>query len=82
MAERAYLHRSSHFNTIPYRLEEYIKAMREAGVPLVRTSRLNGWRNQPKIVTFPASHEATVEAALRKLPEFAKWGPIIHRKGW
>lgn len=84
--DRFYVDYSSIFNNMPYNVPDIKQAIKNAGGKNVRTSRLNGWSNQPDVVTFSANIDdlrAIREEASAELGGLAaKWGLITVEKDW
>ena len=80
---RYYVHRSSWFDSHPYRISQIVKAVKQGGGFNVRTSLAYGWSNQPPVVTFSAAPatlsrvEGAVQAALGQRAIV-----IIRKKDW
>jgi len=83
---RYYLSCSSIFDNIDrkYDIPLFVSAVKRGGGAYVRKSRAFGWNNQPCVVTWRGTLTINkkIDSELCKLPQFKKWGPIIHEKDW
>lgn len=81
---RKYIAQSHVHDYCVYNATLYAAQLRAMGVKNVRTARLNGWSNQPKVVTFDGDgiSETMIKLAFKRFPEFSKWPPVIHEKDW
>lgn len=71
---------------MPYNVSNIKQAIKNAGGNNIRTSMLNGWSNQPDVVTFSANPNDVKEIGTKASMELgdlaAKWGLIIFEKEW
>jgi len=81
---RKYIAQSHVHDYSPYNATLYAAQLKAMGVKRVRLARLNGWSNQPQVVTFEGEgiSETMIKMMFKRFPEFAKWPVVIHEKDW
>jgi hypothetical protein len=77
---RYYVDNSSYFDNHPYSKPKIISAVKKGGGTNVRTSKKNGWSNQPSVVTFESNDKNKVSKAVEKALG-TQW-IIIRSKDW
>jgi hypothetical protein len=81
---RKYIAQSHVHDYSPYNATLYMARLKAIGAKRVRLARLNGWSNQPQVVTFEGDgiSETIIKIMFKQFPEFRKWPPIIREKDW